>query len=151
MRLLVAAVVVAIVAPGGAKAEQSTANADASWQRFMNLALDNLPRAFCGNEKCAPATAEERRNPPLSQAQAKLIVSAAANSSMAEHCGLDWQRRNFLPLMQLHRQRFKMSERQMALVGLLHGITMGVVGGTVKGKPCAPETKAAVEGKLLVK
>jgi len=118
-------------------------------QQFLLLALDNYAKARCGKELCAPATAAERANPPITDEQARAIVTAGTISIMAEHCQLDWERRNFIPLMRHHRETLKMTERQMALVGLLHGITMGALAETVRKSVCTPEAKVATEKRLL--
>jgi hypothetical protein len=118
-------------------------------RQFLSMALDNYLGALCGNQPCAPASAAERATPPITDDQARAIVAAATISIMAEHCQLDWERRNFVPLMRHHRERLKMNERQMALVGLLHGITMGALDETVRRNPCTPEMKESIEKRLL--
>jgi hypothetical protein len=96
---------------GAAGARQPGRTVDTSRKHLLKLALDNLDKAICVKAKCAPATDEERRNPPLSNAQVKANISVGTLSTLAEHCGLDWKCRNFEPLMQSHRERMKMSER----------------------------------------
>jgi hypothetical protein len=119
---------------------------------FLAVAIDNFDKAMCGQgQSCAPATAAERANPPLSDEQARSIVSAGVISVTADHCGLDWQRWNFVPLMRHHRETLKLNEREMALVGLLHGITMGQVGEIARKSPCTPELKAATEQRLIAR
>jgi len=119
-------------------------------RQLLMIALDNLGRARCeGDQPCAPATAEERATPPITDDQARAVVEAGGISVVAQHCGLDWQRRNFEPLMKHHRARLKMSERQLALVSLLHGITMGFVGESVRRTPCSAELKVASEKRLI--
>ena len=119
---------------------------------FLSLALDNLDKAMCAQgQACTPATPSERANPPLTDEQARIIVSTAVISVTAEHCGLDWQRRNFVPLMKNHRETLRLDDRQMALVGLLHGITMGQVGDVVRRAPCTPEQKKAIEQRLITR
>lgn len=136
------------VAAEGRKASSS----DSLPKILLALALDNYPNARCGNNQpCAPATAEERERPPLTDEQAHTIVTAASTSAIARHCGLDWQRRNFEPLMRFHRETLKLSERQMALVGLLHGISMGVMAEPVARGPCIPALKASAEKHMLLK
>lgn len=51
--------------------------------------------------------------------------------------------------MSHYRNKIGMSERQMALVGLLHGLTMGAVTKAVERSPCTAEVKASVEKGLL--
>jgi hypothetical protein len=119
-------------------------------RKLLVIALDNLARARCERgQPCAPATAEERATPPITDDPARVVVEAGSISVIAEHCGLDWQRRNFEPLMKHHRERLRMSERQLALVSLLHGIAMGLVGESVRRTPCSPELKVSTEKRLI--
>ena len=142
---------VALCASNSAEAQPAASKAGELREKLLRTALDNLPKALCGDGPCAPATPEELRTPPLTDPQVQTVISASIVSAMAEHCGLDWSKRNFAPMMQYHREQLKLSDRQVALVGLLHGVGMGVVGETVKKSPCTPETKDKVEQKLLVK
>jgi hypothetical protein len=147
---LLAAIALAAPFPVAAQAPVTPSPRPELHRQFLLMALDSYQRARCeGNQPCAPASAAERATPPITDDQARAIVAAATISTMAEHCQLDWGRRNFVPLMQHHRERLKMNERQMALVGLLHGITMGAVGETVRRTPCTPEMKASTEKRLL--
>jgi hypothetical protein len=119
-------------------------------RQLLMIALDNLGRARCeGGQPCAPATTEERATPPITDDQARAVVDVGSISVVAEHCGLDWQRRNFEPLMKHHRERLRMSERQLALVSVLHGIAMGVLGETVRRTSCSPELKVSTEKRLI--
>jgi hypothetical protein len=116
---------------------------------LLGLAMNHIEKAQCGSAKCTPATEQERTAPPLSNDQARAIVQAATISTMAEHCGLDWQRRNFAPLMRHHRDSLRMGERQMALVGLLHGLTMSMTEAQVKAQPCTSDLRATVDQRLI--
>jgi hypothetical protein len=148
---LIAAVALVAPFPVAAQAPATPSPRPELHRQFLLIALDNYQKALCGlNQPCAPASAAERATPPITDDQARAIVAAATISTMAEHCELDWERRNFVPLMQHHRERLKMNGRQMALVGLLHGVTMGAVGETVRQTPCTPEMKASTEKRLLV-
>jgi hypothetical protein len=97
-------------------------------QKILMLALDNIGRARCENNKpCAAATAEERAKPPITIEEARLFMRRGVLSGMAEPCKLDWQKRNFLPMMTYWRDTMKKTERQMALIGLVHGIIQGMM------------------------
>jgi hypothetical protein len=145
-----AIVAVTLAVPRPLPAQAPAARIEPHRQLLM-LALDSYPKARCGKEPCAPATAAERAKPPITDDQARAIVTAATISVLAEHCQLDWEKRNFIPLMRHHRETLKMSERQMALVGLLHGITMGAYAETVRKSICTPEAKAATEKRMLAR
>ena len=148
--LLVVSVLALTCIPVAAIAQTSKPDVTLDHKRLLDKAMDNLHRARCGpNLQCIPVTPEERAKPPITDSQARAIVDAATISVMAEHCGLDWRGRNFVPLMKHHRGKLAMSERQMALVGLLHGITMGTLEKDVRATPCSPQRKEQVERKLL--
>ena len=118
---------------------------DEQVQKLLMAALDNIGRGMWGdNKRCAPATPEEKANPPITIVEARLVTYRAALSAAAELCGLDWQGRNFLPMMAYWRRTVKKNERQMAVIGILHGIMQGL------GKPdaCTADIRATVERQL---
>jgi len=68
-------------------------------RRILMLALDNISRLRCDNEQpCAPATAEEKANPPLTIAEARAIMHRGVQRARG-YCGLDWDKQNFEPMM----------------------------------------------------
>lgn len=96
-------------------------------RRVLIMALDDIQRAQCGpsGQQCAPATPEEKSTLPLTVLEAQMIVDRGLVSGVAEHCGLAWQRQNFVPMMAYWRDIQKKTERQMALIGVMHGIVQG--------------------------
>jgi len=128
------------------RANAAAALSDEQVHKLLTLALDNVSRGLCeGKTRCAPATAEERENPPVTIAEARIVILRGALSAAAEHCGLDWQGRNFVPMMTYWRQNMKKNERQMAVIGLLHGIMQGM------GKPnraCTADMRENVDRQL---
>lgn len=115
-------------------------------QALQTLALDNISNAICDNgQKCAPATAQEKAKPPLSASDAELVISRAFLSAYASRCGLDWQKLNFVPMMRYLRSTVKLNERQMAIVGVMHGIVQGI-GERVQG--CDDGMRASLEKTL---
>lgn len=129
---------------------QAPSDPDKSVRQLLGLALDNIQRGVCENAKpCAPATAEERVTPPLMVEEARAVVSRAVLSAMGEHCGLDWQRFNYLPMMAHWRNALKSSERKMALIALLHGIAQGqIVPVLAKRGPCTDAVRRDIEARL---
>ena len=119
-------------------------------REMLVLALDNIQRARCeGTQLCAPATAAEKANPPLTVEEAQRIIRRATLSAVAERCGLDWQRLNFLPMMAYWRTTQKKPERQMALVALLHGIMQSRVEQAVASRPsCTEQERRDLESRL---
>ena len=87
-----------------------------------------------------PDNAAERSTLPISTAAANHVISVGEISGIAEWCGLDWQT-HFLSLTaKARRQVF--SEKQVAFIGLLHGVAQGNVYSAVQSKPCAEEQKS---------
>jgi hypothetical protein len=123
---------------------------DETVRQMLGLALGNIQRGLCDSGKpCAAATAEERANPPLTIEEAKAVVGRAVLSAMGEHCGLDWQRLNYLPMMSHWRTTLKSPERKVALVAMLHGIAQGQVGITIaKRGPCTDAVRRDTEARL---
>ena len=84
-------------------------------------ALSRITEAECGKSRpCAPATAQEKQNPPLTLAEADFVMRRAILSKMAALCDLDWKARNLQPMMAYMRDSRRMNERQLALVGIIH-------------------------------
>jgi hypothetical protein len=120
-------------------------------QRMLSLALDNIGRARCDNSQpCSAATAAEKESPPITIAEARVIMHRGILSAAGEHCGLDWQARNFTPMMAYWRRDMKKTERQMALVGMLHGIMQGMAKPTGRA-PCSPSERQNLEQVLPFK
>ena len=106
------------------RASAAAARGDEQVEKLLMLALDSIGRGLCENKKpCAPATAKEKASPPITIAEARIIVHRGALTAAAEHCGLDWRVRNFSPMMAYWRHNAKKNERQMTLIAILHGIT----------------------------
>jgi hypothetical protein len=129
---------------------QAPSNQDDAVRTLLGLALDNIQRGVCENGKtCLPVTAEERASPPLTIGEAKAIVDRAVLSAMGEHCGLDWQRLNYLPMMAHWRNVLKSSGRKMALISLLHGIAQGQIQtALVQRGSCTDADRQKIEVRL---
>ena len=117
---------------------------------MLMLALENIQRGRCdGGQPCAAATSEEKTNPPIAIAEARAVISRATLSGVAEHCGLDWQKLNFVPMMTYWRTTLKKNERQMALIGMLHGIMQSQIQRFVAERgPCTPQMRQDTETRL---
>jgi hypothetical protein len=123
---------------------------DAAVRKVLMLALDNIHRGRCeGAQPCAPATAEEKANPPITIDEARLIIRRGALSAAAEHCGLDWRATNFAPMMAYWRSTMSKNERQMALIALVHGIMQGISKQTVTERgPCTDQDRRNLDSSL---
>jgi hypothetical protein len=117
-------------------------------ERLIQVAFANFwGKARLSNGKpVQPDNAVERSTLPISIATANHVVSVGEISGIAEWCGLDWQT-HFLDLTtKARRQAF--SEKQVAFIGLLHGVVQGNVHSAMQSKPCAADQKARAEKML---
>ena len=71
-------------------------------------------------------------------------------SAVARWCGLDADRRSIAPTMRLVRQKFKLNERQVALIAIIHGIQQGIVTEQLKaeGGECDAATRSKLDAQL---
>lgn len=95
-------------------------------EHLAALARDNLSKArLSEGSPIAPETAEEKSRPLVPMDMLQRTVDRGAITAQAEWCGLDWKNRSFIPFMQQERNRGTWSDKQLAYIGLLHGVTQG--------------------------
>lgn len=117
--------------------------------KVLQIALENLQNARCGTERCAPATEQEKKNPPLTLTETSFIVGRGIFSGGAAYCGLDWQKRNFVPMMDYWTKDKKKNERQLALIAIIHNIMIEQIQANFAAKgTCPDEMKKDIESKL---
>ena len=118
-------------------------------QKVLQVALDNIGNQRCGSERCTPATEAEKKNPPLTLSETSQIVGRGIFSGGASYCGMDWEKRNYLPMMAYWRNEKKKSDRQLALIATIHGMMFEqfLADFAVKGK-CPDEIKKDLENRL---
>src|SRR5262245_48685662 len=74
---------------------------------------------------------------------------SGARTALADWCGLDWQRRSFLP-MHHDRHVVRFNGRQPAPVALLHGIRQEMLSQQLEAKGASQAaTRDRLEAKLL--
>lgn len=118
--------------------------------QVLQFAIQNIQSARCANDKpCAPATESEKKNPPLSLSETSSIVGRGIFSGGAVFCGLDWNKRNFEPMMAYWRNERKKTDRQLAIISIIHGAITEQVRKTFEAKgQCPDEIKKDLEIKL---
>ncbi len=134
----------ACATPGAA---QDAALSDQQVSAVLGAVLGNIVRLRCGPAQCEPATAEEAATPPVPVPVARTVISRGFVSGLGQHCQLDWVARSFQPMMANYR-RERMSERQMAIIGALHGFGMSEASRRVQGQACPDMMRSALEGRL---
>lgn len=117
--------------------------------QVRSAVLDHLTEYSCDHDvKCTAATPAERANPPVTDAEGGLIVQRGMISGLAAHCDLDWKTRNFFPMMSYWRHGQKKSERQMAIIAGMHGVSQGATLEAVEKQACTPEIKQRIDAML---
>jgi hypothetical protein len=81
----------------------------------------------------------EPHQSPISIAETRRLVSSAVLSALAEKCKVPWATQIYLPMMAYFRHSKKLNERQMTLVGMLHGAKQGYTLGDLP--PCPPQIR----------
>lgn len=105
-------------------ASGASAQADDQLRQVQLLALAHIGGAKCTPAKtCEPATEAELENPPLADGIIQQTLAASALSVMSENCGFG-HARVFLPYMSKQRKTETFSNRELALIGLIHGVGM---------------------------
>lgn len=107
---------------------------------MTELGLKNIHRALCdGFNQCAPATPAEFETPPLSLDQARAAILIGGRSAFVAWCGFDANRRSVLPFMQQLRRSKQYSERQLALMAVVHGIQQSITAEQLKSQGACDE------------
>jgi hypothetical protein len=125
-------------AKGSASPQAAT---DGQVRELLDLALRNISRARCDNEKpCKPATEDELRSPPVSMEEARRAAQTGVLSALAEKCG-DPDQKFFRAMMAHFRQSVRLNERQLALLALVHGIQLGSFTKILPANACTPQIR----------
>lgn len=89
-----------------------------------------------------PIDENDRKTMPISATTANQVLDVGEISGYAEWCGLDWQS-HFLTMTASARQS-GLGQKQMAFVGVVHGLAQGIVFDTLKSKTCGDKERAMV-------
>jgi hypothetical protein len=138
-----------LLAAASAAIAQAPKNREEFMQKVLQTAIENIQTARCAKgELCKPATEAEKKNPPLSLSETSAVVGRGIFSGGAAFCGLDWQKRNFEPMMAFWRDEKKKNDRQLALIAIIHGIMQDQIRKTFAKGPCPDEIRKDLEAKL---
>lgn len=146
LRAILALVFAGVFAASALAQAQKAKSREELMQQALQAALNNIHTVRCGSDRCTPATAEERKNPPLTLSETSQVFGRGLFSGGADICKLEWGKRNFEPMIAYWRKQ-KKSERQLALIGLIHLIAMQQIQKQI-GSDCPSEMKKDVESKL---
>jgi type II secretory pathway pseudopilin PulG len=146
MRAIFAFLFVIAFAASASAQSQKAKSREELMQQVLQAALGDIQNARCGSDRCAPATAEEKKNPPLTLSETSQVLGRGLFSGGADICGLEWSKRNYEPMMAYWRKQ-KKTERQLTLISIVHQIGMQQIQKQI-GTNCPAEMKKDVESKL---
>ena len=124
------ALALAAIGAGPASAQTVPLNfklPDDYYTRIVELAREALPTARLANGKPVPLeSAEERAQPLLPADIERRIIDTGVVSGLASWCGLDWTTL-FRRMMLAERGAKQWNDKQLAYIGLLHGVSQGAI------------------------
>ncbi len=111
---------------------------------------DGTDRSKCEPQLCSPATEAEKANPPITIEQARRAMQIGLMSGVAAFCAIDWRRRIFIPFITYQRRKLAMSERQIAIVAMLHGTMQSFMLKNYREheKSCTDKMRNGIEKQL---
>lgn len=123
---------------------------DALVAEVRALSVINIHLAMCeDNVPCEAASETEIAEPPISIEQTRAAMKTGIISALMEWCELDWERRSFAPLMLKSRDIDKLTDRQMSLLGVAHGIQQGRFGEALADAPvCADASRRKLHAQM---
>ena len=107
-----------------ARAEANVSNEMAA--EIMGIAREHITQAKLQDGSFVPAeTEEEMKHLIIPIEDAKRVIHFGSKSGLAEWCGIEY-RPAYLQFMQDERRLGKWNDKQIAYIGLLHGISVSV-------------------------
>ena len=89
--------------------------------------------------------AKQLHYPLVPYGMIEFMITRGHLAGFAAHCGMDWQKQFFSPLMTFLRSReTSYTDYQWAYVGILHGLAMGSAEANMKGKLCPDDMRATL-------
>lgn len=135
-----------LTAPAIAQDAAQTAMPREAVEALARQAHALLPQARVGAGEgvlIGEEKAKELQYPLIPYGLMEFVITRGHVAGFAAHCGLDWQRQFFGPLMSFLRGREPgYNDYQWAYVGLLHGMAMGSAEANMQDKPCPDDMKA---------
>ena len=108
-----------------------------------------LPRArLPDGSPIAPETPAELALPIVPNDVARAVIRRGSVSGMLEACSGDWSGRSFLPMMTQARARGDLQPKQLAFIGLLHGVFQGAVNTAAPKTACDATLIAKIDAEL---
>lgn len=116
----------------------------------MQLARDSITAArLPDGSTVPPETVEELARPIVPTPVGKRTLNTGMLSGYAQFCGLDWRSGSFAPFMEAQRRTGGLTGKQMAYLGILHGIGQGIMLDNLsRHGNCTPEMRGKIAALL---
>jgi hypothetical protein len=131
--LLIGALTISLLSTGPAAAQQLLPTPDEQMVAEMAaFARTNITKARISDGSFVPPeTPEELARPIIPDVLVRQTVARGFLTGEMEACGMDWENESFLPYMAAIRASKLYSDKQLAYIGLLHGLGQGTGAGAV--------------------
>ncbi len=115
-------------------------------EMFVGIANGRITHSrYSDGSYLGPLTTEEGLEGVIPFAAANRIAALAFDTTRAQWCSLDWGELSFIPVMKAERARKEWTDRQIAYIGLFHGVVQGTMHRQLGNQlECSEETKAYV-------
>ena len=149
LRRTASALLACLVAWPGLAAAQTAPDLGAMSRQMRDFMVAHMDMLTCegATKACAPAGPNETPSSLVSDADAEAIVKRGVLDGFAEICGLDWTSRSYLPMMQSWRKLGR-ADRQVAVMGGLHGLAQGRIVDAKPAPVCPDSMKASIDAQL---
>lgn len=153
-KIILAGLAVFCLTNVSAQAQEQEQNQDQTTEAIENLSLSvhqNLDKARLPDGTIIGERANDLEYPLLPYEVRELLITAGSVSGMGEACDMNWQTKNFEPLMISLRDNNAYSDYEMAYAAMLHGAAMG--GGVnviEKQYECTDEVKEKIRTNFIV-
>lgn len=116
--------------------------------QFDGIARDHITDAVYSDGSHVKAeTPAERAVPLLPLADQKRVIEHGATIGLIESCGLEWKQA-YIRFMANERAKKVWTPKQLAYMGMLHGIAQGFFYKDFAEKGCTADMKQALRQKL---
>jgi hypothetical protein len=144
VKIILLLIFLALVSPA-AHADERT---DEATKKVMQAARDNITKAkLSDGSNIAAETTEELKQDIVPFAQAKKTVAVGVLSGIAQWCSIDWSK-FFASYMAYERNKNQWSEKQLAYIGMMHGLAQGMIVNSYQGRTCSAKETVMIRDKI---
>ncbi|MCC7305625.1 MAG: hypothetical protein IT558_05125 [Alphaproteobacteria bacterium] len=150
MRLLLAALLLLATPAFAGEGPDFVKDNQPAIVKFMEDARAHITEAKLPDGSFVPPEQPgELGEPVIPLEEGKRVINRGILAAYLAYCDYDWLHESYIPFIEAERARGTWSDKQMAYMGLLHGVAQGSFAETFAEKgPCDDKKKKTAE-KLL--